>query len=117
MCVAEYLNVHNGFNDFNSCATTYFSLTVLTTDPTKCPRENQSDSINVNSLDLVKTIQSSFQNAKIYYVDRSKLHDRYLIVFDGEETTYFSLSNSWNGTVNNYSLFLYYKSKSEGILI
>lgn len=95
----------NGFNDFNSCATTYFSLIVLTTDPVKCPRDCQNETRDV-SQDLAKLITQSFQNAKVYYVDRAKLHDRYLIVFDGEETSYYNLSNSWNGTVNNYSLFV-----------
>jgi len=95
----------NGFNDFNTCATTYFSLSVLTTDPAQCPRDNQNKGDN-NSENLVKLITQSFQNAKLYYVDRAKLHDRYLIVFDGDDTTYYNLSNSWNGTVNNYSLFV-----------
>lgn len=94
-----------GFNDFNTCATTYFSLTVLTTDPIKCPRDGQNEEVE-SSENLVKLITQSFQNAKVYYLDRAKLHDRYLIVSDGEDTTYYNLSNSWNGTVNNYSLFV-----------
>ena len=93
-----------GLRDFNSCVTTYFLLSVLTTDPEKTERDG--DKSSVDEIDLAETIYANFPQAKVYFVSRQKLHDRYLILFDGEETYYYSLSNSWNGTVNNYSLFI-----------
>ena len=34
------------------------------------------------------------------------MHDRFLIIDNGKETSYYSMSNSWNGSVNNYSIFI-----------
>lgn len=95
----------DGLKDFNSCATTYFSLNILTTDPEKCLREKNGETVEIDS-HLIEEITNCFPQSKVYFLQRDKLHDRFLIIFDGDNTTYYSMSNSWNGTANNYSLFV-----------
>lgn len=105
VCIIDPFFDLNGLNDFNSCVTTYFNLTVLTTDPSECPRDTASKS-KTESIDLLNEIYRSYSSAQVYFLKRDKLHDRYLIVDDGHDSIYYCLSNSWNGTVNNYSLFI-----------
>jgi hypothetical protein len=105
VCIIDPFFDLDGLNDFNSCVTTYFNLTILTTDPLECPRDSVSKS-NTESKDLLNEIYRSFSNAQVYFLKRNKLHDRYLIVDKGNDSVYYCLSNSWNGTVNNYSLFI-----------
>jgi hypothetical protein len=81
-------------DDFLSCCDTRFQLTVVTTNP----------KTRKNTLGLLKNISKSFPDNKVYYV--SKLHDRYLYTEDNSEQKLYLLSNSWNGTVNNYSMYV-----------
>lgn len=105
VCIIDPFFDLKGLNDFNSCVTTYFNLTILTTDPSESPRDSASKS-KTESIDLLNEIYRSFSNAQVYFLQRDKLHDRYLIVDNGHDSIYYCLSNSWNGTVNNYSLFV-----------
>lgn len=95
-----------GLNDFLTCATGYFDLSILTTDPCETERGNENKKISDDNKYLVKFILKNFPKAKVYFESRKKLHDRYLIINDSEGDKVFSMSNSWNGTVNNYSLFI-----------
>ena len=105
VCIIDPFFDLDGLNDFNSCVTTYFNLTILTTDPSERPSDSASKS-KTDPKDLLNSIYRSFSNAQVYFLKREKLHDRYLIIDSGNESVYYSLSNSWNGTVNNYSLFI-----------
>jgi len=88
-------------NDFLSCCDARFQLTIVTTDPEK--RLKSTDHIT-NTNNLSKNISVAFPGSKIYYAP--KLHDRYLYVDDGRDQKLYSFSNSWNGTVNHYSIFI-----------
>jgi hypothetical protein len=82
-------------NDILACSSNRFDLTIITTDP-KTKREN--------SKNLVKNIYSSFPECKVFFTD--KIHDRYVYINNGENEKLYSLSNSWNGLVNNYNLYV-----------
>jgi len=88
-------------NDFLTCCNARFQLTIVTTSPEK--RLKSNDHIT-NTDDLLKNISKAFPGGKTYYAP--KLHDRYLYVDDGREQKLYSFSNSWNGTVNHYSIFI-----------
>lgn len=105
VCIIDPFFDLDGLNDFNSCVTTYFNLTILTTDPSERPKDSAAK-FKTEPKDLLNNIYRSFSNAQVYFLKRDKLHDRYLIIDNGNDSVYYSLSNSWNGTVNNYSLFI-----------
>jgi hypothetical protein len=83
-----------GLNDLSNCCNSRFQLNIVTTDPKK----------RKNSANLLKNISIVFPDSKIFY--SSKFHDRYLYVDDSKEQKLFSISNSWNGTVNNSSMYI-----------
>lgn len=89
-----------GLRDFSSCCAGNCNLEILTTDPKDTPCDTKENGY------LLKEIYHCFPKAKVYFLERKILHDRYTIFEMEDETLYFSLSNSWNGTVNNYSLFI-----------
>lgn len=93
----------NGFNDFVSCYNSYFSLIVVTTDPVKLHR---TDDKNNKSERLAEYIYEEFPSSQVFYVDKDELHDRYMIVESADETKYYSFSNSWQGVLKDYSLFI-----------
>jgi hypothetical protein len=82
-------------NDILACSSNRFDLTIITTDP-KRKREN--------SKNLVKNIYSAFPECKVFFTD--KIHDRYVYINNGKDEQLYSLSNSWNGLVNNYNLYV-----------
>jgi hypothetical protein len=85
-----------GLQDFCACIDTYVKICILMKDP----KEFNAD-VNL----LLKKIFISLPGAEIYFIN--DIHDRYLIIKENEEDTIvYSLSNSWNGTVNNFSLFV-----------
>ena len=89
-----------GLDDFLSCCDSNFQLSIVTTDP-----ETRGKSIIIsNTENLRMEILRAFPDCKIYYAP--KFHDRYLFVDDGREQKLYSFSNSWNGTVNHFSLFV-----------
>lgn len=92
-----------GFQDFISCYNSYFSLTVITTDPRCLPR---TDDVNTESENLAEKIYDEFPSAQVYYLSKDALHDRYMIVESSAETRYYSFSNSWQGLLKNYSLLV-----------
>lgn len=86
---------NNAVNDLSACVTSIVDITIVTTDPNNA---NRPDSRN-----LLSNIFESFGiKTKVYYLNKNKIHDRYVLFDD----VMFSMSNSWNGTVNNYSLFV-----------
>lgn len=111
----------NGLNDFIACTTAGFKLTLLTTDPNKTKREDaneaKKDDGSALKKHLLDRIYSNFRNADVYFADRKDLHDRFFIIENAEETVCFSMSNSWNGTVNNYSLLVQELSIKEYLAI
>jgi hypothetical protein len=82
-------------NDILVCSSNRFDLTIITTDP-KRKREN--------SKNLVKNIYSAFPEGKVFFTER--IHDRYVYINNGENEKLYSLSNSWNGLVNHYNLYV-----------
>jgi len=98
--IDAYFDIY-GLNDFSSCCNSIFQLTIVTTNPQK--RKETKDYIT-NTKNLQKEISSVFPDSKIYYVP--KLHDRYLYIENDRERKLYSFSNSWNGTVNNFSMFI-----------
>lgn len=87
-----------GLNDFCACATSYFNFSLIT--------EN-SNIKDVTEKQYLANIQANFPRAKVYFV-KEKLHDRYLFIRDSfDEEKCFSLSNSWNGTVKNFDLYIH----------
>lgn len=101
-----------GLNDFDSCCcNNNLKLSILTTNPKKTKRDpsklaKNKEKEKKQNLEIHKYIYTLFSNSLVYFVDRDILHDRFLIIDNGSETQYFSFSNSWNGTVNNYPLFI-----------
>lgn len=90
-----------GLKDFYNCCNNRFELIVVTTKPKTRKKEKNYRS---NTKNFLKNISSVFPDCKIYYVP--KLHDRYLYIDDDREVKLYSFSNSWNGTVNNFSMFI-----------
>jgi hypothetical protein len=84
-----------GLQDFDACIDTQLKVRILMLDP-----QNLDDDTNA----LLNLIYAALPEAEIYIVDN--IHDRYLVVEEDERTFVYSLSNSWNGTVKNYSLFV-----------
>lgn len=101
-----------GLKDFDSCCNNNnLRIHILTTDPKKTKRESSKTTKDIKNenkenLQIHKIIYSLFPNSSVYFVDRDILHDRFLIIDNGNETQYYLFSNSWNGTVNNYPLFI-----------
>lgn len=89
----------NGFNDFYSCVNSFIDLTLITAKP-KDLKSKIEYPISIEEL------QNHFSHAKIYYTAIENIHDRYLVIGSSEERKLYSLSNSWNGSVNNYSLLV-----------
>lgn len=101
-----------GLKDFDSCCSNNnLKLRILTTNPKKNKRDpskivENTEKEKKQNLEIHKYIYTLFPNSLVYFVDRDTLHDRFLIIDNGRETQYYSFSNSWNGTVNNYPLFI-----------
>lgn len=86
--------------DLNSCINNKsLDINILTTYPEKRIESNSK----LTNDDFEKKLVRCLKNVTIYYISRDKLHDRYLLV---NSKKLYSLSNSWNGTVNNYSLLI-----------
>jgi predicted transposase YbfD/YdcC len=85
----------NGLRDFDACIDTHLKVRILMLDP---------QNMKIKTNDLLDAIYALLPGAEVYIVDH--IHDRYLIVEEDTRTVVYSLSNSWNGTVNNYSLFV-----------
>lgn len=86
---------NNAVNDLSACLTSILDITIVTTKPDDLNRDNTEN--------LLSNIFENFGiKTKVYYLNKNKIHDRYVLFDD----VMFSMSNSWNGTVNNYSLFV-----------
>ena len=85
----------NGLQDFCACISTYAKIRILMYDPVK---------FNTDTNTYLETIYRFLPGAEVYFIDN--FHDRYLVIEEEEETIIYSMSNSWNGTVANYSLFI-----------
>ncbi|GHV92513.1 hypothetical protein AGMMS50268_30160 [Spirochaetia bacterium] len=83
-------------DDILACSNTRFNLIIITTDPKKNKRKNAKN--------LVANIHNIFPECKVYFTD--KIHDRYLYIKNQDGEKLYSLSNSWNGLVNHYSLYI-----------
>ena len=93
-----------GLDDFISCYNTNFILTIITTDPKK--RNISNEPLYKKSINkLIENIYSVFPECKIYFAP--KFHDRYLFIDNGEKQKLYLFSNSWNGTVNHYSMYVH----------
>jgi hypothetical protein len=86
---------NTALNDILACSSNRFDLIIITTDP-KAEREN--------SKNLVKNIYNAFPEGKVFFTE--KIHDRYVYINAGENEKLYSLSNSWNGLVNHYNLYV-----------
>jgi hypothetical protein len=86
---------NNGLQDFYACINTHIKIRILMKDPHE---------FNIDTNTHLEAIYNSLPGAEVFFVDN--IHDRYLIIEEDEKTVFYSLSNSWNGTVNNYSLYI-----------
>lgn len=87
-----------GLDDFCACIDTYIKIRILMKDPDKNETEYKVDK-NTH----LRSIFKALPDTEIYFTEH--IHDRYLII-EEEKTIVYSMSNSWNGTVNNYSLYV-----------
>jgi hypothetical protein len=85
-------------NDILACSTNRFDLTIITTDP------NNPDRKRKNSENLLENIYSAFPDGRVFFTE--KIHDRYVYLNDDKNEKLYSLSNSWNGLVNHYNLYV-----------
>jgi len=90
-----------GLNDFMSCCDVNFNLIVITINPHK---RKKTKEYKADTKYFLRRIYDAFPNSNVYYTQ--KIHDRYLFIDYGSEQKLFSLSNSWNGTVNNFSMLI-----------
>ena len=89
----------SGLQDFCTCIDTYMKIRILMKNPEKYWKEFKIDKDS-----HLSAIFKALPDTEIFFTD--SIHDRYLIVEYDEKTVVYSLSNSWNGTVNNYSLYV-----------
>jgi len=89
----------NGLNDFVTCIDTQVKSRILMKDP-----DNYKEEFKIDANTHLKNIFESLSDAQIFFIDT--IHDRYLVVEEYNRTAVFSLSNSWNGTVNHHSLYV-----------
>lgn len=90
-----------GVDDFSSCIDTNPEIIIITTNPEEKPRDD-----NVTKEVLVKLIQNHFNKVEIFITPKDKFHDRYFILENDDSSYFYNMSNSWNGTVNKYSLLI-----------
>lgn len=86
---------NNGLQDFYACINAHIKIRILIKDP----RE-----FNIDTNTHLEAIYNLLPGAEVYFIDN--IHDRYLVIEEDEKTVLYSFSNSWNGTVNNYSLYI-----------
>ena len=102
ICIMDPFFDENSINDLNSCLNTDIDITIITTNP----NDNKRDK-HISDDEFKKMLKFYFPKIKLLYIKRSKMHDRYLIISNkNEDDIFYNLSNSWNGTVNNYSLLI-----------
>ncbi|MDR2865487.1 MAG: hypothetical protein LBV68_07765, partial [Spirochaetaceae bacterium] len=89
---------NSGLDDFIACSSNSVNLTIITTDP------KSKDYKRKNAINLLANIYKTLPECKVYFTD--KIHDRYLYIEDQTGEKLYSFSNSWNGLVNNYSLYI-----------
>jgi hypothetical protein len=87
------------WKDFLVCRETRPKLIIVTTNPNARNEKNKEEAKG-----LLQSIYADSPENKVYYA--SKMHDRYLFMTKYGNKTLYSLSNSWNGTVNNYSIYI-----------
>ena len=86
---------NNGLQDFFACINALIKIRILMKDPHE---------FNIDTNTHLEAIYNLLPEAEVYFIDN--IHDRYLIIEEDERIVFYSLSNSWNGTVNNYSLYV-----------
>lgn len=91
-----------GIDDLIACGYNNSNLKVTTLNPDISKREGEI----LTSGNLSYKFYTLFPRGELYYCDKKELHDRFLIIEKSDVTKYFSISNSWNGTVRYNSLFV-----------
>lgn len=91
-----------GIDDLIACGYNNSNLKVTTLNPDISKREGEI----LTSENLLHKFYALFPNGELYYCNKKELHDRFLIIEKSDVTKYFSISNSWNGTVRYNSLFV-----------
>ena len=89
----------NGLHDFCACIDTDVKIRIVMKNP-----QDYSQYFKIDTDTHLKEIFVSLPRTEVYFADN--IHDRYLLIEEDKENVLYSLSNSWNGTVNNYSLYI-----------